>query len=256
MLVRRFCLVAAVCAAVLVGCDDGGETKVDSTPPDMAPACEEGAVEECEVSGGCMGTRMCVSGEFTACAGEDEICDGDDNDCDGVADEEYTQLGLACEVGEGACTARGTYICAFDGSGELCNALAGAPGDETCNGADDDCDGVTDEGPRVGVPCGGGRFYDAACNCVRNDFVGGWFNRYSCGGVQDGWDDEEHDMIAEGEYSHFECGVICTNAGVACCAARAGNCYEGSPDYWWVWPELTGWWSSRRGGGIPADVRE
>ncbi|MCA9540119.1 MAG: hypothetical protein KC620_14575, partial [Myxococcales bacterium] len=37
-----------------------------------------------------------------------------------------------------------------------CDAVAGEPGVETCDGADDDCDGTVDEGFRLGQPCSGG----------------------------------------------------------------------------------------------------
>ncbi len=91
------------------------------------------------------------------CAGEvgepaAETCDGVDEDCDGVADEDFS-LGQACQVGVGACRAQGAWIC--DGAGgRACDATPTQPGEETCNGVDDDCDGLVDEAaPGVSV-CG------------------------------------------------------------------------------------------------------
>ncbi len=74
-----------------------------------------------------------------------ERCDGVDNDCDGHTDEDF-QLNTEC--GAGAC-AGGLSVCSGDGSSLVCSTGPGGPEDrsaeETCNGKDDDCDGVTDE---------------------------------------------------------------------------------------------------------------
>ncbi|MBU0479697.1 MAG: hypothetical protein KKG47_01215 [Proteobacteria bacterium] len=75
-----------------------------------------------------------------------EICDGVDNDCDGAADEDFNLLGNSCSDGMGACRRTGEFVCSADGNGETCNATAAAPSAERCDGIDNDCDGVTDEG--------------------------------------------------------------------------------------------------------------
>jgi hypothetical protein len=74
-----------------------------------------------------------------------EVCNGLDDDGDGCIDEGFN-LGATCSVGIGACRRFGTTICSADGTGVLCNAVAGAPGIESCNGIDDDCSGVIDNG--------------------------------------------------------------------------------------------------------------
>ncbi len=78
------------------------------------------------------------------CQPEDEICDDEDNDLDGEVDEGFG-VGRPCAAGEGACERPGTIVCGPDG-GTVCDAEAGEPGEEICNGEDDDCDGEIDEG--------------------------------------------------------------------------------------------------------------
>ncbi|PKN57860.1 MAG: hypothetical protein CVU56_08810 [Deltaproteobacteria bacterium HGW-Deltaproteobacteria-14] len=88
----------------------------------------------------------------------EEICDEADQDCDGVTDDGLTydaptfagDVGKAkgASCGTGACAA-GTVVCAPDHS-LTCSTLATHATSEACNGADDDCDGGTDEDFKVG----------------------------------------------------------------------------------------------------------
>ena len=99
-----------------------------------------------------------------------EICDGIDNNCncanvdtngDGVicgpGDDNVDEgLGLRqpCVVGIGACARQGLTICGADFD-LTCSAVPGDPAPETCDGLDNDCDGILDEGFGVGGPCDG-----------------------------------------------------------------------------------------------------
>ncbi len=78
-----------------------------------------------------------------------EKCNGVDDNCNGEIDEGFN-VGATCDNGEkGACFRQGSYICTADGLGTMCNAPYIMPGNELdhgCNGIDDDCDGVIDNG--------------------------------------------------------------------------------------------------------------
>ena len=103
------------------------------------PALE--AESPCAAGCGTIGSAKCSKTcRLETCVAPGEVCNGDDDDCDGNTDE-----GFDCAAGsESACTttcfSAGTRICSPQCKPGLCS-----PPDETCNGADDDCDGQTDE---------------------------------------------------------------------------------------------------------------
>jgi hypothetical protein len=77
------------------------------------------------------------------CSMRTEACNAADDDCDSSIDEGF-DLDSACSDGTGACERTGMTECTADGMDVQCDATAGMPGAELCNGTDDDCDGVPD----------------------------------------------------------------------------------------------------------------
>ncbi|MCB2180395.1 MAG: right-handed parallel beta-helix repeat-containing protein [Desulfobulbaceae bacterium] len=119
-------------------------------PADFIRACEQpdGYVA---AGGDCDDSDSSVSPAAT------EVCDGRDNDCIGGSDDAFPSLGQSCTEGVGSCAESGTWVCSGDGLNVLCDAVPGSPAAELCDGADNDCDGDTDEDfPLLGQPCSQG----------------------------------------------------------------------------------------------------
>jgi hypothetical protein len=132
-------------------CDGAGGYECDRVPG--APQAEDTP-----------GVGKCVDGLDNDCDGSPDLadtscqtaekCDGADNDGDSSTDEDFTDLGDTCSVGEGACHAEGVRVCLPDGSDTTCDAvqnLAAAgvegPAGASCgDGIDNDCDGAADGG--------------------------------------------------------------------------------------------------------------
>jgi len=76
-----------------------------------------------------------------------------DNDCDGQIDEGFADLGLPCSAGLGECEQTG--ITRFDllRTQLVCDAIPLPPRTERCDGRDNDCDGVIDNGMMKDAPC-------------------------------------------------------------------------------------------------------
>jgi len=160
-----------------------------------------------------------------------ETCDGADQDCDSRIDENFVDAvtqqprdGLACTAPglKGEC-AKGTYKCVAteQGKAAVCEPTPYTPKTESCNGLDDDCNGVADDVPAGTVPT-------QACPATFNQYFrdadgDGYGNAAdavcSCGGAPGGY-------RAKGSFD--------------CCDSDSGA-YPGEPN-WKTSPTACGHW--------------
>jgi hypothetical protein len=102
------------------------------------------------------GERVCDAGGFwEGCVGAvlpgTEICNSIDDDCNGKVDDGFERAGTKCFAGDGECRTEGSYSCSADASSSICSATAKEPKPEACDGKDNDCNGVADDGAIAGT---------------------------------------------------------------------------------------------------------
>ncbi|MHC4836626.1 MAG: MopE-related protein, partial [Planctomycetota bacterium] len=212
--------------------------------------CYTGA-EATEGVGACRaGSQTCRADGtgYGGCEGEvvptGETCNGVDDDCDGAIDN-APGVGVRCQIGLGACLSVGAFVCGPDGA-LVCDADEIAPGMETCNGLDDDCDGVTDNVEGLGEACSDGvgvceRPGNLLCEvpdgggegALRCNATAGMGSDEVCNGLDDDCDGRT-DEAAPGVGEACDVGLgACLRAGTTVCNGEAGvqcDATPGDPD--------------------------
>lgn len=165
----------------------------------------------------------------------DATCDGIDDDCSGEADEDYVVVATTCGVG--SCARTGARSCVLGVEVDSCAPGAPAADDQTCDGSDDDCNGVADDGfVPFSTTCGVG-----ACASTGTLSCAGGMTIDSCSPGVPAPSDSDCDAIdddcngaADEDYVALPttCGVgACTSAGVTTCAGGmlGDTCAPGTP---------------------------
>lgn len=143
--------------------------------------------------------------------GAGELCNDQDDNCNNEVDESFTLKGERCSVGDGACNVEGVYGCSergdtlecFDGDGKP--VVAGTGSKELCDGIDNDCDGVSDNGDSLCAD-----YFQhglGACqeeSCVFSGCINGWF--------------DANNDLADG------CECQKSNGGVELCDGKDNDC--------------------------------
>jgi cysteine-rich repeat protein len=186
------------------GVDDDCDTVADD-----GFACAAGALVACTTSCGSTGSGTC-SGTCTvptgsACIPPAEVCNALDDDCDTVTDDGFTCIPGVTGPCPTTCGSAGSHTCDAACAWGDC-----IPPAELCNGADDDCDTVADDG----FACAQGtlRSCSTTCGSTGEQLCTGSCAWGSCSPpieVCNGVDDD--------------CALGCDN-GFPCCAGTRTNC--------------------------------
>ena len=172
-----------------------------------------------------VGGDAAVDAEIDApdgCVVADELCNNADEDCDGRIDESFTQKGMMCSLGMGACRANGQFVCAASGAMTECNAMPSQPTAERCDHVDNDCDGMTDESLSTVAE---------TCNNMDEDCDGHTDEGFNIGAACDGPDS---DACAEGTIAcNGPNATMCsdnTSSTVEACNGLDDDCRNGVDD--------------------------
>jgi len=244
---------SCVAGSVQDSCAAGVPAPADPTCNGIDDDCDGGNDEEYLSLNTTCGVGACSSTGVTSCVGGtvqdscvphppapiDNTCNGIDDDCNGSVDEDFSPQTISCGVG--ICRRNGTTACVGGQLSTDCTPGAPAAADATCDGLDDDCNGVADEdyAPQP-TSCGLGACYrtgqtSCVAGAVVNGCVPGAPAPYDglCNGI-----DDDCDGLTDEEFvsQPTSCGVgACLRTGTIGCVNGSlhTDCSPGQPS-----PEL------------------
>jgi hypothetical protein len=232
--------VAEVCNGQDDDCDGAVDESATSVMTPLTQSCYTGPSGTAGMGLCHTGTQTCLDGTFGTCAGEviptTEVCNGQDDDCNGQVDDgvlttfsldqDHDGFGNAAATQQ-TCTAPSGYVANSTDCNDANAAIyPGAP--EACDGQDNDCNGIPDNGFDVGNACSAGV---GACQRPGNevcaadglstvcDAVPGTPTQELCG---DGIDQDCNGVVDNGFDVGTSCSVgigACQQAGTKVCAS-------------------------------------
>jgi hypothetical protein len=217
------CTPKAPSAEICDGLDNDCNGVIDNGSPGSGAACGTGKLGVCSA-----GTTACTAGAIVCNqtnAPGTETCDGLDNDCNGVVDNGNPSGGAACSTGQQGVCAAGTTACT--GGAVVCTRNQ-APSTETCDGLDNDCNGVVDNGnPSGGAACSTGQL--GVCAAGTTACTGGAVlctrNQGPSTEACDGLDNDCNGVIDNGNPGS---GAACATGNLGICAAGTTTCTAGA----------------------------
>ena len=205
-------VAVASCASSDVGTGLVDAPDVDAPEPDASPpdASEPDAPTDAPPDA--------AIDAIDACVPLAETCNGMNDDCDGAIDEGFN-LGTMCDGADSDLCPEGAIVCAGPGATVCADTTADSV--ETCNGLNDDCDTLTDEGFSLGTPCDGAdsdACVEGAITCAGDGTA--TCSDMSAGTVEvcNGLDDDCQGGVDNG----YAVGTTCT-AGVGQCLRTGTN---------------------------------
>jgi len=224
-------LVGPASCGEMIDCDDTDDTvnpgAVEScnlVDDDCNGSVDDAIAEQVCGVGACEATVPgCMRGMVPTCepgGPSREVCNAIDDDCDGTTDDGF-DAPIVCGVG--ACQ-RMVPSC---GGGSMMPCTPGMPGTETCNGMDDDCDGVVDDG-LPSATCGVGGCMRTVPTCV-----GGM--PQACTPLPPGMEtcngaDDDCDGTADDGFGTVTCGMgSCQRTVLECVGGTPAMCMPGAP---------------------------
>ncbi len=149
--------IAAGLPEVCNGVDDNCDGRTDEDVVPTITCLDQGICAGTEPT--CHGVAGWVCAYPEGYEMTETLCDGIDNDCNGLTDEGQSYMGLPLGepcVSPGQC-GPGVVACRSDGAGATCSTMPDGPdpqdSEELCDGIDNDCNGLTDEGFDLGAVC-------------------------------------------------------------------------------------------------------
>jgi len=215
------------------GHDENCDGNVDEGFPDLGQECSVG-IGHCKAKG----IIICDPADKTKtrCSAvpndpEPETCNGIDDNCDGHIDENDPGSGASCLTGKTGECGPGHLHCV---EGQLACVPDNLPAEEVCDGKDNDCDGIIDNGFEIGQPCNSTDPIDfcknghwECANLFTRVCVGDTPTPEVCNGVDDNCDghvDEDWDFFNDPD-NCGGCNRVCSglNADVRQCTSGACN---------------------------------